>query len=213
MNNKRGIIMTENKEEIIERAKDDINQSNLIMEYFIKNPKKEIKHPEIVDWVTEEYKKRTGKVFRDPDRGIRKLAQQGQLIKISKGVYKYDPDFVFNRELEDFSPAQKEEIFKRDNYKCVICGKGRADGIEIQADHIKPKELGGKAIMENGQTLCAQHNFQKKYYKQTETGKKMFIRLYELAKKNEDKNLINFCIEVLKVYEKMNINGHIIWKK
>jgi hypothetical protein len=205
--------MTENKEEIIERAKDDINQSNLIMEYFIKNPKKEIKHPEIVDWVTEEYKKRTGKVFRDPDRGIRKLAQQGQLIKISKGVYKYDPDFVFNRELEDFSPAQKEEIFKRDNYKCVICGKGRADGIEIQADHIKPKELGGKAIMENGQTLCAQHNFQKKYYKQTETGKKMFIRLYELAKKNEDKNLINFCIEVLKVYEKMNINGHIIWKK
>ena len=205
--------MTENKEEIIERAKDDINQSNLIMEYFKKHPKREIKHPEIVDWVTEEYKKRTGKVFRDPDRAIRKLAQEGKLIKIAKGVYKYDPDFINNRELEDFTAAQKAEIFKRDNYKCVICGKGRADGIEIQADHIKPKELGGKAEVINGQTLCAQHNFQKKYYKQTETGKKMFIRLYELAKHNEDKELMKFCEDVLKVYEKNNINGHVVWKR
>lgn len=192
---------------------EEINQANLIMEYFRKNPKREIKHPEIVDWVVEEYKKRTGKVFRDPDRSIRKLSQQGQLIKISKGVYEYDPDFINNREFEDFTPAQKEEIFKRDNYRCVICGRGQADGVEIQADHIKPKELGGKAKIENGQTLCAQHNFQKKYYKQTETGKRMFIRLYELAKKNNDKELIKFCEDILKVYEENNINGHIIWKK
>jgi len=192
---------------------EETNQAYLIMEYFKKNPKREIKHPEIVDWVVAEYKKRTGLVFRDPDRAIRKLSQQGQLIKISKGVYKYDSDFVNNRELEDFTSAQKEEIFKRDDYRCVICGRGRADGVEIQADHIKPKELGGKAEIENGQTLCAQHNFQKKYYKQTETGKRMFIRLYELAKKNNDKELIKFCEDVLKVYEKNNINGHIVWKK
>lgn len=192
---------------------EEINQANLILEYFKKNPKRDIRHPEIVDWVVEEYKKRTGKVFRDPDRAIRKLSQQGYLIKVSKGVYKYDPDFVNRRELEEFTPAQKEEIFKKDNYKCVICGRGKADGIEIQADHIKPKELGGKAEIENGQTLCAQHNFQKKYYKQTETGKRMFIRLYELAKKNNDKELMNFCEEILRVYENNNINGHIVWKK
>jgi len=41
----------------------------------------------------------------------------------------------------------------------------------------------------------------------------MFIRLYELAKKNNDKELIDFCEQVLKVYEKNNINGHIVWKK
>ena len=73
--------------------------------------------------------------------------------------------------------------------------------------------MGGKAEIENGQTLYAQHNFQKKYYKQTETGKRMFIRLYELAKKNNDKELLKFCEDVLKVYEKNNINGHIVWKK
>ncbi len=191
----------------------DISQANLIMEYFKENPKREIKHPEIVDWAVAEWKKRTDEVFRDPDRAIRKLSQQGQLIKISKGVYKYDPDFIKNRELEDFTSAQKEEIFKRDNFRCVVCGKGRTDGIEIQADHIKPKEFGGKAEIENGQTLCAQHNFQKKYYQQTETGKRMFIRLYELAKKNNDIELIKFCEEILKVYEKNNINGHIVWEK
>ncbi len=195
------------------KSKEEMSQMNLIMEYFKKHPQKEIPHPEIVDWVVTEFKKRTGKVFRDPDRGIRKLSQDGQLIKIKKGVYKYDPDFVNNKELEDFTPKQKEEIFKRDNYRCVICGRGKADGVEIQADHIKPKELGGEAKIENGQTLCAQHNFQKKYYKQTETGKRMFIRLYELAKKNNDKELIAFCEQVLKVYEKNNINGHIVWKK
>ena len=194
-------------------SKDVMSQADLIMEYYKKYPKREILHPEIVDWVVTEFKKRTGKVFRDPDRAIRKLSQEGQLIKIRKGVYKYDPEFINHRELEDFTPTQKEEIFKRDYYRCVICGRGKSDGVEIQADHIKPKELGGKAEITNGQTLCAQHNFQKKYYKQTETGKRMFIRLYELAKKNNDKELLKFCEEVLKVYEKNNINGHIVWRK
>jgi len=188
-------------------------QSDLIMEYFKKNPRKEIEHPEIVDWIVAEYKKRTGNVFRDPDRGIRKLAQEGQLIKIKKGVYKYDPSFVKHRELEDFTPEQKEAIFKRDNYRCVVCGRGKPDGVEIQADHIKPKDLGGKAEISNGQTLCAQHNFKKKNYKQTETGKKMFIRLYELAKEKGDRETQAFCAQILEVFEKNNMNGHIIWKR
>ena len=192
---------------------DDVVQSDLIMKYFKNNPNREIKHPEIVDWVVAEYKKRTDKVFRDPDRAIRKLSQEGKLIKISKGIYKYDPKFVTHKELEDFTPEQKESILKRDGYKCVICGKGKQDGVELQVDHIKPKDLGGKATIENGQTLCAMHNFRKKNYKQTETGKKMFIRLYELADKSNDKQLKYFVEDVLKTYEKHDINGHIQWKK
>ncbi len=186
---------------------------DLIMEYFKKNPNRNISHPEIVDWVTVEFEKRTGEKFRDPDRAIRKLSQEGQLIKISKGVYKYDPDFVVNRELEDFTEQQKKQVLERDDYKCVICGKGLKDGVELHIDHIKPKDLGGKAEIENGQTLCAQHNFQKKTLKQTETGKKMFIRLYELAKKEGNNEIVDFCTNVLEVYEKMNINGHIEWKR
>ncbi|CCY75511.1 hNH endonuclease [Brachyspira sp. CAG:700] len=41
----------------------------------------------------------------------------------------------------------------------------------------------------------------------------MFIRMLEIAKKSNEKDLIKFLEEVLSVYEKYDINGHIIWKK
>ena len=147
-------------------------QAEIIMEYFKNNPKRDIKHPEIVDWAITEYENRTGKKFRDPDRQIRKFHQQGLLIKVKKGVYRYDPDLIKNKELEDFTEQQKQEILARDSYKCVICGAGKNEGLELHVDHIKPKDKGGKATIENGQTLCSIHNFRKKNYQQTETGKK-----------------------------------------
>lgn len=183
------------------------------MDFFKKNPNRNISHPEIVDYVTAEYLKITGTVFRDPDRGIRKLHQQGYLKKINKGVYRYDPDDINERHLEDFTPKMKKAIFERDNYRCVICGRNKKEGFEIHIDHIKPKDFGGKATIENGQTLCSQHNFLKKNFKQTETGKKYFIRLYQLAKKENNNELMDFCAEILRVFEKNNINGHIIWDK
>lgn len=189
------------------------SQSDLIMEYFKAHPKREIRHPEVVDWAVATYKKRTGKVFRDPDRAIRKLSQEGILIKIGKGVYKYDPGAVDRKDLEDFTTAQKAAIMKRDSYKCVICGRGAKDGVELQVDHIKPKDLGGTNSIDNGETLCGQHNYQKKNYKQTESGKKFFIRLYEAAKKNNDKAMQDFCAQILEVYEKNGVNGHIEWKR
>ncbi len=191
-----------------------ISQLDLIMEFFKNNSKRDISHPEVVDFVTNEWQRRTGKVFRDTDRGIRSLHQKGYLQKISKGVYRYEPDFVKLREdLEDFTPVLKKQILKRDNYKCVICGMGKKEGVELHIDHIKPKDLGGKATLENAQTLCSKHNFLKKNLKQTETGKKMFIRMLESAKEQKQKELIAFLEEILSVYEKHNINGHIVWKK
>jgi len=192
---------------------DNLTQEDIVKEFFTSHPNQNIPHPMVVDWVVEEWRKRTGKVFRDPDRMIRSLAQRGFLIKIAKGIYRYDPEFETNKYLQDFTEEQKKEILERDGYKCVICGKGIEDGIELHVDHIKPKDLGGEAIVENGQTLCARHNFMKKNFKQTETGKKMFIRLYELAKAKGDKKLQQFCTEILEVFERNNINGHIEWRK
>ena len=40
-------------------TEDDANQAELIMEYFKKHPKRNIKHPEVVDWSVATYKKRT----------------------------------------------------------------------------------------------------------------------------------------------------------
>ena len=34
-------------------------QKDLIIEFFKKNPNRDIKHPEVVDWVVSTYKKKT----------------------------------------------------------------------------------------------------------------------------------------------------------
>ncbi len=187
--------------------------TSLVLEYFHDHPGQPLTHGEVVDWVTDEWMKEHGKPPRDPWRVIRSLHQRGVLVKISKGVYQYDEDCVSNRDLEVFTEQQKQEIFKRDGFKCVICGKGIREGVEIHADHIKPKEKGGKAEIINGQTMCSTHNNLKKTLNQTETGKKMFIRLYELAKAQDNAVLLAFCKEILEVFEAHDINGHIEWKK
>lgn len=183
--------------------------SELIMDYFRNHPKKDLKHGPVVDWVTEQYMKDNPEPPRDPWRAIRKLHQEGKLIKIKKGIYRYDSDQVEEIELFDFPPEIKEEIFKRDNYKCVVCGRGKADGVELCADHIKPKDKGGDNSVDNGQTLCMEHNLTKKNYSQTEAGKRYFIKIYEQAISNNDEKLIKFCKDVFDIYNKHKINSHI----
>ena len=189
------------------------SQMEILREFFIDNPNRDIKHPEVVDWVTENWKKRTNKVFRDPDRGIRKLYQEGFLIKVSKGNYRYDPKRVVSKKSEEFSSSQKDKILKRDNYQCIICGKGKREGEELHVDHIIPREKGGKATIENGQTLCSQHNIFKDNFSQTEFSKRLFVKWYKRAKDIENQVMIDFCNDILKVYEKHKIDDHIDWDK
>jgi hypothetical protein len=183
--------------------------SKLVKEYFESHPLDELPHGQVVDWVTSEYLKEHDTPPRDTWRAIRKLHEQGILIQVSKGIYKYDPDYVKEVELFDFPPKIKEEIFKRDNYKCVVCGRGRENGVEICADHKKPKDKGGKNTLDNGQTLCMEHNLLKKNYSRTEAGKRYFIQLYNDAVANEDRKVIKFCKDVFDIYDKHGINGHI----
>lgn len=183
--------------------------SDLIMDYFKKHPNENLQHGPVVDWVTKQYLKDNSEPPRDPWRAIRKLHQEGILIKIKKGVYRYDPDNVKENVLFDFPPEVKAEIFKRDNYRCVVCHKGRENGIELCADHIKPKDKGGNNSFNNGQTLCMEHNLIKKNYSQTEAGKKYFIKIYEQAVTNGDYKMVKFCKDVFDTYDKHGINGHI----
>jgi len=183
--------------------------SKLVLEYFKMHPNEDLSHGPVVDWVEMQYVKSGGTKPRDPWRTIRKLHQEGKLIKVSKGVYRYDPSYVHEVELHDFPSEVKEEIFKKDNYQCVVCGRGRKDGVELCADHIKPKDLGGSNTADNGQTLCTEHNLLKKNYSQTAAGKKYFIKIYETAVAINDERMIRFCREVFDVYDKHSINGHI----
>jgi len=37
--------------------------------------------------------------------------------------------------------------------------------------------------------------------------------MYEMAKKENNGEMIEFCKDILETYEEHNINGHIVWKK
>lgn len=51
-------------------------------------------------------------------------------------------------------PAIRWQVFQRDNWKCVACGRGAQDEIILQVDHIIPRSKGGIDTLDNFQTLC-----------------------------------------------------------
>ncbi len=191
--------MTESKPTIAE----------LIIEYFKQRPKEDIPHGPVVDYVEERYVRAHGRKPRDTWRQIRRLYQDGILTKVRKGVYRYDPDTATGRNIKRFPPDVKELILKRDGYRCVVCGRGIEDGVELHVDHKVPLDKGGKSAVDNGQTLCSEHNLLKKRYSQTEFGKRFLIKLYEDAVKQRDERMIKFCKEIFDVYNKHGVNDHI----
>ncbi len=190
-----------------------ISQVEFVRSYFLQRPMEIISHEKAKADLESAYLTIMGKRLEDSDRAIRKLYGDGFLEKIAKGQYRYNPETSGRKEFIEFSQAEKNEILERDSYKCVVCGLGRENGVELHIDHIKPRSSGGEGTVENGQTLCGKHNYLKKNFTQTETGKKSFIRLLELVEGHpEDPNsstLEKFLNEILDVYEKYGIDSHI----
>ncbi len=50
------------------------------------------------------------------------------------------------------------DILKRDNFHCVLCGRGPEDGVKLEVDHIIPVSKGGATVRENLRTLCRECN-------------------------------------------------------
>ncbi len=181
----------------------------MILEYYKARPNLAVPHSEAVDWATQEWLKLTGNVLRDPDRAVRRMHQNGLLVKVDTGVYMYDPSSQAQRKLQDFTAPQKAEILLRDGYRCVVCGLGPSEGAVLHVDHIKPKDKNGQATVDNGQTLCGQHNFIKKNYSQVEAGKRFFVKMRAQAEKVGDQKMINFCNDILALYNNYGYDNQV----
>ncbi len=59
------------------------------------------------------------------------------------------------------SSELRYDILKRDNFRCVICGRSQADGVKLHVDHIIPVSKGGKTEWNNLRTLCEDCNLGK----------------------------------------------------
>jgi 5-methylcytosine-specific restriction endonuclease McrA len=57
--------------------------------------------------------------------------------------------------------GMRYKVLKRDNFKCVACGRTVEDGIKLHIDHKIPYSLGGLTEFSNLQTLCNECNISK----------------------------------------------------
>jgi len=72
----------------------------------------------------------------------------------------YDEYKINNNKSPSRGPLKlRFEIFKRDNYKCRICGASAKDeGVKLEVDHKIPKARGGTDAKSNLWTLCFKCN-------------------------------------------------------
>jgi len=173
--------------------------SGLIKSYFDKHPNRDIPHDDVVDYIFKSFPK-----ARDPWRAVRKLYEEGYLIQIGKGVYRRVPGYRGNSSEDPFPSEVKEEIFKRDKYRCVFCGNGMHNGHEIHADHVIPRSKGGKSTVANGQTLCSVHNMGKKNYGVTDFLRSFSEKMIKRAQELKDNKVESFFKEILALIEKYN---------
>ena len=102
-----------------------------------------------------------------PKRIIEKLSRLYSTVrKVSRNVIKIDKaqkDIKFM--LYDIKPTKRkpiskttrEEVFKRDNYCCVMCGSTK----NLEVDHEESLANGGTNHIDNLQTLCRDCNRRK----------------------------------------------------
>jgi hypothetical protein len=171
--------------------------NDCIIEFFEAHPNKEMAHDDVVDYVFKFIPK-----ARDPWRAVRMLYQKGYLIYVRKGVYLRKPGYKGSNVTAPFSTKIKEAIFKRDNYRCVVCDNGPHNGHEIHADHIKPQAMRGKSTIENGQTLCSEHNMMKKRYGTLDFLKKYSEKMLALAQQYDDEDTQKLFLQLLEVLKK-----------
>lgn len=87
---------------------------------------------------------------------IRRLNNRKGAFYNDRGIW----DSICRVERGKVSNKMRFSIYKRDDYRCRICGRtSRFNDLEI--DHIKPIAKGGKSTYDNLQTLCRRCNTEK----------------------------------------------------
>ena len=82
-----------------------------------------------------------------------------ELDKIQETQFNaYDEVTRRKHERARVTPSVRYNIMKRDGFRCCLCGRSAADGIELEVDHIVPISKGGNTVYSNLQTLCRDCN-------------------------------------------------------
>lgn len=93
----------------------------------------------------------------------------GGIRRLSKRVVEFHAKRISEKQLLErwerprrrrgpIAPSLRFEVLKRDNHKCVVCGRSAKDGVTLEVDHIVPVASGGTDVLSNLQTLCERCN-------------------------------------------------------
>jgi HNH endonuclease/HEAT repeats len=92
----------------------------------------------------------------DPAR-FAKSAAKSAYLKLCKRFGRM-PEGITPKAPSGISSSLPYRVFSRDGHKCASCGRGPNDGALLEADHIRPRSLGGSNDIDNLQTLCDRCN-------------------------------------------------------
>lgn len=104
-----------------------------------------------------------------------------------KNSKKYSETTKKERKLMNYT--LREEVLKRDGYKCCVCGKTEKDGVRLEIDHIIPVSKGGQSTISNLQTLCNSCNAKKNTMSNDEFIKKIIKEKLIAFRKKRSKEL------------------------
>jgi len=91
------------------------------------------------------------------------LLLKEQVVTQNDSTEKQQKKIKIHQTKRDINLRLRFLVMRRDNFKCVICGRSPATDpkIILHVDHIIPWEKGGETVIENLQTLCSDDNLGK----------------------------------------------------
>jgi hypothetical protein len=122
-----------------------ISQEDFVREWFRQNPDRDIPHLE------------SKPLIEHVDRAIRRLSESGELLKISKGVYRLNSAPLVGGTKPGFSDFTCQATLERDSFCCSICGEPAGHRSNLHVIPITPFKLGGLPVLSNSRTVCSFH--------------------------------------------------------
>ena len=193
-----------------------MSQEEFVLKWFASNPDKNISHVESNPRIERAWMDFTGSRMEDPDRAIRRLAAQGDLVKVSKGVYRFDSKLAENPTTEDFTDFTRQAVLERDGFECLACGANADNFLDLHVVHKVPIVSGGASVLSNGLTLCSFHKVARELVDPSGKLSRQAVRnLLDCIKPGGRIELVDAVVvaeELLRILEENTVGGKISWK-
>ncbi len=185
-----------------------MNQLEFLFEFLKSKPNQRFTPEQLREKVASEYQLRFDSSFKDVNKAARTLARRG---RIQREPEKKANHYWFDAQLEiipeEFDELEVNQIFERDNFACVNCKRGPADGVKISVGYAKSVMRGGKFDLSNGRTLCPMHRWILETAQESEEARHNWRKLLgKLPKIGESARAQKFWDELVELMKKHGVD-------